>query len=30
MGRDSWNSWMQVVNRAIVAKVGDPFEPILS
>ena len=27
-GRDSWNSWMQVVNRAIVAKVGDPFEPI--
>ena len=28
--RDSWYSWMQVVNRAIVAKVGDPFEPILS
>lgn len=25
-GRDSWNSWMTVVNRAIVEKVGDKFE----
>ena len=27
-GRDSWNSYFQVVNRAIVPKVGDQFEAI--
>ena len=27
-GRDSWNSWGAVVNRAIVEKVGDKFAPI--
>jgi len=28
-GRDSWNSYFQVVNRTISAKVGDKFEAIL-
>jgi len=28
-GKDSWNSYFQVVNRAIVPKVGDKFEPIV-
>jgi hypothetical protein len=27
-GRDSWNSYFQVVNRSIVPKVGDQFEAI--
>lgn len=27
-GRDSWNSYLAVVNKAIVPKVGEPFEPI--
>ncbi|KAL7555476.1 hypothetical protein ACA910_009876 [Epithemia clementina (nom. ined.)] len=27
-GRDSWNSYFQVVNRSISPKVGDKFEPI--
>ena len=27
-GRDSWNSYIAVVNPSIVPKVGDPFEPI--
>lgn len=27
-GRDSWNSYFMVVNRAIVPKVGDKFETI--
>jgi len=26
--RDSWNSYMRVVNRSITSKVGDKFEPI--
>lgn len=27
-GKDSWNSFFQVVNRSIVPKVGEPFVPI--
>ena len=27
-GRDSWNSYLAVVNRAIVEKVGDKLPPI--
>ena len=27
-GRDSWNSYLVVINRAIVPKVGDRFVPI--
>lgn len=27
-GKDSWNSYFVIVNRAIVPKVGDPFVPI--
>ena len=27
-GRDSWNSYLAVVNPSIVPKVGDPFEAI--
>ncbi len=27
-GRDSWNSYLSVVNRAIVPKVGEPFETL--
>ena len=27
-GKDSWNSYFQVVNRSIVPKVGDKFQPI--
>lgn len=27
-GRDSWNSYLSIVNRAIVPKVGDKFEAI--
>ena len=29
-GRDSWNSYIAVVNRAIPEKVGDKFEPLPS
>ena len=29
-GRDSWNSYISVVNRAIPEKVGDKFEPLPS
>jgi len=28
-GKDSWNSYYAVVNRAIVPKVGDKFEPVV-
>lgn len=28
-GKDSWNSYFQVVARQIVPKVGDPFEIIV-
>ncbi|KAL3894551.1 MAG: hypothetical protein SGARI_007705, partial [Bacillariaceae sp.] len=27
-GKDSWNSYFQIVNEAVSAKVGDKFEPI--
>ena len=27
-GRDSWNSYLAVINPAIVPKVGDPFDTI--
>lgn len=27
-GKDSWNSYFAIVNRAIVPKVGDKFEPL--
>jgi hypothetical protein len=28
-GRDSWNSFLAVVNPSIVPKVGEPFEPVM-
>ena len=28
-GKDSWNSYLAVINKAVVPKVGEPFELIV-